>query len=184
MLLVQQVQVHMTAKDGTRLLVGNLQSYTNPNDNEWHQIPGDTMRIALERMFRSAAQERKDKCSAASQGSVVMVMVGDFNLELDGVATVLDKSGDTYRNLRWRTLPDHQARESGLRQRNWVVTDRAPRAVCVPMMISHDHMHAAVMVDVLPIGAPPAARAASTVPTIPAAVGIFERAEAQDKDVE
>jgi hypothetical protein len=42
MLLVQQVQVRMTAKDGTRLLVTYLhtESYTNPNGNERHQIPG------------------------------------------------------------------------------------------------------------------------------------------------
>jgi hypothetical protein len=94
-------------------------------------------------------------------------MVGDFNLQLDGVATVLDESGNRYRrNLRWWTLPDHQARESGLKQRSWVVTDRALGAVCVPMTISRDHMHAAVIVDLVPIGAPPAARAASTVPTI------------------
>ena len=95
-----------------------------------------------------------------------MVMVGDFNLQLGGVATVLGESGDRYRNLRWQTLPDHQVRESGLKQRYWVVTDRALGAVCMPMMISHDHMHAALIVDLMPIGAPPAARAASTVPTI------------------
>jgi hypothetical protein len=160
------------------LLVGNLhtESYTNPNGNERHQIPGkpaaaqhfkqQAMRNALDQMLVSAAQEREDKDDAASQGSVVMVMVGDFNLQLGGVATVLGESGGRYRNLRWLTLPDHQVRQSGLKQRSWVVTDRAIGAVCVPMMVSHDHMHAAVIVDLMPIGAPPAARAASTVPTI------------------
>ncbi len=76
-------------------------------------------------MVESEAQEREVKDSAPSQGSVVMVMVGNFNLHFDGVAAVLDESGDRCHDLRWRTLADPRLRESGVWQRDWVVTDRA-----------------------------------------------------------
>ena len=123
-------------------------------------------------MVESEAQEREVKGSAASQGSVGMVVAGDFYLQFDGVAAVLNESGDRYRNVRWRTLADPRVRELGVEQRDWVVTDRTLCEVCVPMMISHDCRHAAVIVDLVPIGAPPAARAAPTVPKIPATVCI------------
>jgi len=50
MLIVIHVQVRMTAKDGTRLLLGNphiiADSYNNPNGNERHQIPGKLLHTA------------------------------------------------------------------------------------------------------------------------------------------
>ena len=83
------VQVHMPAKDGTVLIVGNLHTidntYYNANGLKKHKVPGNAERFkqlvvrnTLDNLLQVAAQAREQmaKLPVASQRDVVMVLPG------------------------------------------------------------------------------------------------------------
>jgi len=182
-LIVIHVQVHMTAKDGTVLIVGNLCSVdnndTNANGFHKHEVPGNAeqaerfkqqvVRNTLDKMLQGAAQAREQmaKLPAASQGDVMMVLAGDFNVNLEGINAVLHDGGSRYQHLRCLSLADHMVGTLGPAQRDWVLTDRGLllSVEMTPLILSKDKMHAAVIVDFLPF-APGAVRGAASPPML------------------
>jgi hypothetical protein len=198
-LIVTHAEVQLTAKDGTVFLVGNLQiisgTYCNANGLEKRKVPGSgeqaerfkqlAMKNTLDQMLEQAASAREQmaKRPAASQGDVVMVMVGDFDLQRAGVTQVLNEGGSKCLGLSCLSLADGPG---GPVQRDWLVTDRPLlEAENVPRILSHDNMHRAVVADLLPFAAPAAAGAASPGPELsPPLLGVMrnrvERLKEQD----
>jgi hypothetical protein len=182
-LIVIHVQVHMTDKDGTVLIVGNLSSIdsinTNANGFHKHEVPGNAeqaerfkqqvVRNTLDQMLQGAAQAREQmaKLPAASQRDVMMVLAGDFNLNREGMKAVLHDGGSRYQHLRCLSLADHMVGTPGPAQRDWVLTDMGllVSVEMTPLILSKDNMHAAVIVDLSPFVAATVRGAASPMLT-------------------